>query len=353
LLEWIGSRPTTTCVLNIEGKVLGRKRIADTLAGIGELHALVAANYQVIAINPMAAARYRERHHVSGAKSDPGDAKVLADLVRTNAHNHRVVAGDSSLVESVKLLARAHQNAIWSRQRQVNSLRSSLKDYFPGALEAFGTDLASVDAVAVLAVAPTPSIARTLSRAQIVSALKRAGRQRNLEGRAEAIHEALAKEQLSQPPVLENAYGITTKSTVAVIVQLNASVAELEAALSEHFEQSRGDREWCSHATVGTNDWRTRSISGHFARRTGHLARGPITTNCALATNTTAKPSDSSRIGGSGSRTRVSNAPASTTKRSLGRRREKLPLDKLGARCGRSQGGFNYGLAAETLTFCS
>lgn len=352
MLEWIGSRPTTTCVLNIEGKVLGRKRIADTLAGIGELHALVAANYQVIAINPLAAARYRERHHVSGAKSDPGDAKMLADLVRTNAHNHRVVAGDSSLVESVKSLARAHQNAIWSRQRQVNSLRSSLKDYFPDALEAFGTDLASVDAVAVLAVAPTPSIARTLSRAKIVSALQRAGRQRNLEGRAEAVHEALAKEQLSQPPVLENAYGITTKSTVAGIVQLNASVAELEAALSEHSEQSRGNREWCSHATVGTNDWRTRSISGHFARRTGHL-REDLLQRTARSRQTTAKPSDSSRIGGSGSRTRVSNAAASTTKRSLGRRREKLPLDKLGARCGRSQGGFNYGPAPETLTFCS
>ena len=254
------------CVLNTEGKVLGRKRIADTLAGVGELHALVAdfldedddthqvlvgiekdrglivtalvaANYQVIAINPLAAARYRERHHVSGAKSDPGDAKVLADLVRTDAHNHRCVAGDSSLVEAVKLLARAHQNAIWSRQRQVNSLRSSLMDYFPGALEAFGTDLASVDAAAVLGVAPTPSLARTLSRAKILSALKRGGRQRHLEERAEVIQQVLRKEQLAQPPVLENAYGITTKATVAIIVQLNASVAELEAALSEHFEQ--------------------------------------------------------------------------------------------------------------------
>jgi hypothetical protein len=76
-----------------------------------------------------------------------------------------------------------------------------------------------------------------LSRAKIASALKRAGRQRHLDERAEAIQQVLRKEQLAQPPVLENAYGITTKSTVAVIVQLNANVAELEAALSEHFEQ--------------------------------------------------------------------------------------------------------------------
>ena len=254
------------CVMDADGKVLGRKRIPDSLSGIGELHvlvadhtgedddashvvvgiekdrglivtALVAAGYEVFAVNPLAAARYRERHHVSGAKSDPGDAKVLADLVRTDRHNHRAVAGDGSLVEAVKLLARAHQNAIWSRQRQVNALRSSLKDYYPGALEAFGTDLASVDAVAVLAIAPTPAIGPTLSRAKLVSAMKRSGRKRNLDEHAERIQGVLRKEQLSQPAVLENAYGITTKVTVAVIVQLNETMAQLEAALSQHFEQ--------------------------------------------------------------------------------------------------------------------
>ena len=201
------------CVLDANGKVLARKQIRDSLAGVGELHALVAdhlrdddvvtdvvvgiekdrglivtallaANYQIYAINPLAATRYRERHHVSGAKSDPGDAKMLADLVRTDRHNHRALAGDSSLGDAVKLLARAHQNTIWSRQRQVNALRSSMKDYFPGALEAFGTDLASVDATAVLGIAPTPSLARTLSKAKIVSALRRGGRQRRLDERA-------------------------------------------------------------------------------------------------------------------------------------------------------------------------
>jgi len=94
--------------------------------------ALVAAGYQVFAVNPLAASRYRERHHVSGAKSDPGDAKVLADLVRTDRHNHRAIAGDSVLSDVIKLLARNHQNTIWECQRQVNTLRSALKDYYPG-----------------------------------------------------------------------------------------------------------------------------------------------------------------------------------------------------------------------------
>jgi hypothetical protein len=135
--------------------------------------ALTAAGYQVVAVNPLAASRYRERHAVSGAKSDPGDAKVLADLVRTDRHSHRLVAGDSELAEAIGVLARAHQSAIWSRQRQLNSLRSALRGFYPAALDAFGTDLASGDALAVLALAPTPELGRQLSRAKLAAALRR------------------------------------------------------------------------------------------------------------------------------------------------------------------------------------
>jgi hypothetical protein len=79
--------------------------------------ALVAAGYRVLAVNPMSTSRYRERHSTSGAKSDPGDAFVLAELARTDGHNHRPVAGDSETAEAVKVLARAHQSMIWTRQR--------------------------------------------------------------------------------------------------------------------------------------------------------------------------------------------------------------------------------------------
>ncbi len=155
------------CVLAEAGVVLARRRIPDGLEGVRQLHAmvaghaerpeevavgietdrgllvgaLVAAAYEVYAINPFAVSRYRDRHGVSGAKSDPGDAKVLADLVRTDRHNHRQVAGDSELAEAVKVLARAHQGLVWARQRQVNALRNALRDFYPAAIEAFGADL--------------------------------------------------------------------------------------------------------------------------------------------------------------------------------------------------------------------
>ena len=171
-------------VLDEAGTVLAKRRIAEGLEGVGQLHtllaehaaepnevvigietdrgllvgALLAAGYQVYAINPLAASRYRDRHGTSGAKSDPGDAKVLADLVRTDRHNHRPVAGDSELAASLQVLARAHQNLIWSRQRLVNQLGNNLREYYPAALAAFGTELAHPVALGVLGAAPVPSI---------------------------------------------------------------------------------------------------------------------------------------------------------------------------------------------------
>jgi len=243
--------------------VLGRRRVRDGVAGLAELHALIAehideadqvalgieldrgllvqaliaAGYGVYAVNPLAAARYRERHGVSGAKSDRGDAKVLADLVRTDRHNHRQVAGDSELADAIKVLARAHQSAIWSRQRQANGLRSALREFYPAALQAFGTDLASSDAVSVLSVAPTPELGRSLSRSKIAAALRRGGRQRNIDERAEAIQAALRSDQLAAPGRISGAYGVVTRSTVALIVSLNREISLLEEALGEGFDE--------------------------------------------------------------------------------------------------------------------
>jgi hypothetical protein len=250
------------CVLDETGAVVSKKRIPDTLAGMSALHellakhadnpeevlvgiekdrglivtALVGARYQVWALNPMSVARYRERHVTSGSKSDPGDAKVLAELIRTDRHNHRPLAGDSVEAEAIKVLARAHQSAIWSRQREANALRNALKDYYPGALDAFGTDLVSRDALAVLQIAPTPALGRQLSVSKIASALRRAGRERNLQTRATEIQAALRAEALSQPRELEAAYGRAVSAHVAMILGYNDQIASLEAALAADFE---------------------------------------------------------------------------------------------------------------------
>src|SRR6187401_1499860 len=210
----------------------GIRRFHEMLAGLVEdpvdvmiatetdrglfVNTLVAAGYTVIAVNPMSTSRDRERHSTSGAKSDPGDAKVLADLARTDAHNHRPVAGDSDLAEAVKGLARAHQSMIWTRQRQTNQLRSTLREFYPSALDAFD-DLAGRDALAVLAIASTPTAGQQLSRSKIASALRRAGRQRRIDERAVEIQTSLRSEQLAAPTLIADAMGATVTALVAVI----------------------------------------------------------------------------------------------------------------------------------------
>ena len=197
--------------------------------------ALVAAGYRVYAVNPLAASRYRDRHSTSRAKSDKADAKILADLVRTDRHNHRTVAPDSELHGAIKVLARSHQNLIWTRQRQTNALRSALREYYPGALTAF-PELGHADALAVLAIAPDPERGRKLSEARIVTALRRGGRQRNLERRAREIRAALRQPQLAAPPLVAEAQAANTSALVAVITTLNEQITRLEAELVEAFE---------------------------------------------------------------------------------------------------------------------
>ncbi len=159
------------------------------------VQALLVAGYQVYAINPMSSARYRERHSTSGAKSDAGDAHVLAEIVRVDRNHHAQIAGDSQLAGAVKLLARAHQTAIWERTRQILRLRSTLLQFFPAAVEAF-PDLAGKDSLILLARAPSPARATKLTRSQVVSAL-RAARRHHAEGQGRRVAELVAPRELA------------------------------------------------------------------------------------------------------------------------------------------------------------
>jgi transposase len=251
------------CVEDEDGKRLGKGRLPEGVEGIARFHdlvgdhveepgevvvgietdrglfvtALVAAGYQVFAVNPMSTSRYRDRHSTSGAKSDPGDAKVLADMVRTDRHNHRLVAADTETVQAVKVLARAHQSMVWSRMRQTNQLRSTLREFYPAALVAFD-DLTNSDALEVLRMAPTPELGKALSRSKIAAALRRGGRQRRIDDRAVEIQGALRSDQLGMPPAVSTAMGTSVTASVAVIAtivaQISALAEELEASFEKH-----------------------------------------------------------------------------------------------------------------------
>lgn len=245
-----------------DGRQLTARRIKHGVAGVAELHeliamhaeepsdvkvgietdrglvvqALVAAGYEVFAINPRVADRYRDRHALSGAKSDALDARVLADIVRTDRHNHRPVAGDSDDVEELKMLARGHQNLIWSRTRHVLQLRSVLLEYFPAMVAAAGGHVGTRDALAVLSVAPNPAATKRLTPAKLITALRRAGRVRNLERTAASFHEALQGPHLEATPGVLAAGRANASALIAVIGALNTQIAAMEARLADRFE---------------------------------------------------------------------------------------------------------------------
>jgi len=251
-------------VMDEAGKVLAKRRLPGGVAGMAQLHeligrhlggdgedtevvigietdrgpwvaALVAAGYTVYPVNPLQAARFRQRHGVSGAKSDDGDRHVLADMVRTDAHQLRPAAGDTPGAAAIKVVARAHKTLIWERTRQVQRLRHQLREYFPAALAAF-EDLDAPEVLELLGKAPDPAAAAKLTRAQVSAALKRA-RRRDIAGKTDAMLAALRSPQLGQPPVLSAAYAASARALIAVITVLNEQVKALQGQVEAHFGQ--------------------------------------------------------------------------------------------------------------------
>jgi transposase len=260
------------------GRVLARRRLPEGVAGMARLHelvgqqlgeddrdaevvigietdrgpwvaALVAAGYTVYAVNPLQASRYRERHGVSGAKSDGADAHMLTDMVRTDSHQLRAVAGDSAEAEGIKVLARTHKTLIWERTRHVQRLRHQLREYFPAALEAFD-DLDAGDTLELLGKAPDPARAARLTRAQVSAALKRA-RRRGIPDKATAILAALRGPQLGRAPAVTAAYAATVRSLIAVIATLNEQVKSLQGQVEEHFGQHPDAEIYLSQPGIG------------------------------------------------------------------------------------------------------
>ena len=248
-------------LVNSEGERVGKARIDTGLSGFTALMALItehtddptavpvaietdkvlivaalrAAGVPVYPINPRAVARYRERSAQAGGKSDPGDALVLAHVLRTDRHLHRALPAISEAGLAVKVLARQHQEAIWARQAAVNRLRSLLIEYYPNALAAFPV-LTHKAALEILRAAPTPAAGHGLTRGRIVRLLRRAGRG-NQPGQAERLIEALRAPALRQLEGVEAGYGHAVRALVGVITAMQTGIADLEATMTAEFDQ--------------------------------------------------------------------------------------------------------------------
>jgi transposase len=248
-----------------DGQLLARRRISDDVAGLVQLLDLLAEHgdsagdlisvaietprgllvaclratgRKIYPINPMAVARYRDRHSVAGRKSDHGDAVVLANVLRTDLHAHRPLPADSELAQAVAVLARAQQDAVWDRTTAHNKLRSHLREYFPGFLAAYHgarDGIMRPEARAILAAAPTPADAAKLTVTQLRGLLEKAGRRNRIDAEAARLRDAFRIPQMRQLPLVEHAMG---QRAVALLRQLDAacdSAEDLERAAVQSF----------------------------------------------------------------------------------------------------------------------
>ena len=160
----LGETHHDVALVDDEGTLIAKRRISDDAAGFAALITLLAdagdsaddlipvaietnrgllvaclraTGRTVYAINPMAVSRYRDRYSVARKKSDAGDALVLANILRTDLAAHRPLPADSELAQTIAVLARAQQDAVWERTCAHNKLRSLLREYYPALLEAF------------------------------------------------------------------------------------------------------------------------------------------------------------------------------------------------------------------------
>ncbi|WP_163696057.1 IS110 family RNA-guided transposase [Mycolicibacterium sarraceniae] len=254
-------------VIDADGTLVVKKRISDDPAGFAELMdvltasgdtaerpipvpietprgllvaALRATGRPVYAINPLAVARYRERHSVARAKSDHADAMTLAHILRVDAHLHRHLPNDTELCQSIAVLARAHQDAIWSRTKAHNELRAVLREFYPTFLavfaKRFALGISSPEARAILAIAPTPSAAAKLSISRIAAALRRAGRSSNIDATAAELKTALRIAQLHQLELVEAAMGRHVLAMLAALNTACSNVEDLGQAAAEAFQ---------------------------------------------------------------------------------------------------------------------
>jgi len=197
--------------------------------------ALRAAGHRVWSINPKAVDRYRDRYSSSRAKSDPGDALILANVLRTDAHAHRQLPADSHLAGAVGVLARTQQDLARRRRSEAQAVRSLLREFFPAALLAF-PDLTTATAMLVLTAAPTPTAAAALPADDLLALLRQASRG-TLPKQAGRLAQLFAAPQLRQPAEVENAMGQALAALVAALRGTVEAVRRLEVALQTTLEQ--------------------------------------------------------------------------------------------------------------------
>jgi transposase len=250
-IDW-ASRTHAACVVDAAGKVVLRLDIAHSQEGIERLirqlqsfkglalaierpsgvlvDALIEAGLTVMPIHPNVLKASRSRYHGAG-KSDPGDAYMLADLLRTDGHRFRPLEPQSDEIRALRALVRTRDDLVAERVALANQLRSLLESFWPGAVEIFA-EVDSPIALAFVARYPTPQSAARLGEKRLATFLA----QHSYCGRrpVAALLERLQAAAAGHAGELEaEAKGELVRSLASILERLVAELAKLTARI-EH-----------------------------------------------------------------------------------------------------------------------
>lgn len=193
---------------------------------------LVEAGHPVVPIHPNALKASRPRYRAAGGKSDPGDAYILADLLRTDGHRFRVLRPASDEIRALRASVRGRDDLVAERVALGNQLRALLESFWPGAAEIFA-EVTSPIALAFLDRYPTPESAAHLGEKRLQRFLERhhySGRRsaKELLGRLRAAPEGRAGDAEAE------AKGALVRSLVAVLGRLGQELRLLSSAIERH-----------------------------------------------------------------------------------------------------------------------
>lgn len=193
-LDW-GGASHAVCVIDHTGQVVLRIEASHDAAGLADMLArlkriappaelpiaierpsglvvdvLVAAGHPVMPIHPNVVRACRPRYRAAGGKSDPGDAYMLADILRTDGHRFRPLMPASDDIKALRALVRGRDDLVAQRGALANQLRSTLESFWPGAAAIFAA-IDSPIALAFVSRYPTPDSASRLGEKRLASFL--------------------------------------------------------------------------------------------------------------------------------------------------------------------------------------
>jgi transposase len=197
--------------------------------------ALLAAGHPVIPIHPNVVKACRPRYRAAGGKSDPGDAYMLADILRTDGHRFRPLKAVSDEIKALRALVRGRNDLVAQRVAFGNQLRSLLEGFWPGAAAIFAT-IDSPIALAFIGRYLTPDSASRLGEKRLASFMAQhaySGRRSaaDLLARLRAAPTGLASEAEAR------AKGEIVRALVGVLERLVAEIAKLSSRIERAVAQ--------------------------------------------------------------------------------------------------------------------